>query len=69
MRSLAIALIRLYQALVPSVYRGACRHQPSCSEYAKEAITRHGLFKGGRLAFVRIARCHPFGSAGFDPVP
>ncbi len=69
MRALAIGLIRLYQALTPSSFRGACRHRPTCSEYAKEAIARHGLFKGGRLALVRIARCHPLGSAGYDPVP
>lgn len=69
MRALAIGLIRLYQALTPASFRGACRHRPTCSEYAKEAIARHGLWKGGRLALVRIARCHPLGSAGYDPVP
>src|SRR5256885_759231 len=69
MRTLAVALIRAYQALMPPLYRGGCRHQPTCSEFAKEAIMRHGLLKGGRLALGRIARCHPFGSAGYDPVP
>ncbi len=69
MRSLAIALIRLYQVITPSAFRGGCRHQPTCSEYAKEAIARHGLLKGGRMALMRLGRCHPFGSAGYDPVP
>ena len=69
MRSIALALIRVYQVLTPPLYRGGCRHHPTCSEYAKEAITRHGLLKGGRMALTRIARCHPLGSAGYDPVP
>lgn len=69
MRSLVLALIRFYQVAAPPFVRGACRHQPTCSEYAKEAIARHGLLKGGRMAMARIGRCHPFGSAGFDPVP
>jgi putative membrane protein insertion efficiency factor len=69
MRTLLLAFIRLYQMLTPSLYRGGCRHHPTCSEYAKEAITRHGALHGARLALGRIARCHPLGSAGYDPVP
>jgi len=69
MRTLVLALIRLYQVLIPAAFRGGCRHHPTCSEYAREAITRHGVLRGGRLALARIARCHPLGSAGFDPVP
>lgn len=69
MRAIAIAIIRLYQLLTPPLYRGACRHHPSCSEYAREAITRHGVWRGGLLAVRRLGRCHPLGTAGFDPVP
>jgi putative membrane protein insertion efficiency factor len=69
MRTLAIALIRLYQLLMPASLRGSCRHHPTCSEYAREAISRHGLLRGGPLALRRLARCHPLGSAGYDPVP
>lgn len=47
----------------------ACRHLPTCSEYAEEAVGRNGAWKGGWLAFSRICRCHPWGSHGFDPVP
>jgi len=47
----------------------ACRYQPTCSEYAIEALDRHGAFRGGRLAAARILRCHPWGGSGYDPVP
>ncbi len=69
MRRLALALIRLYQVLMPPLYRGGCRHPPTCSDYAREAISRHGVLSGGRLAVKRIGRCHPLGTAGYDPVP
>jgi len=68
-RTLALALIRLYQLLTPPLYRGGCRHHPTCSDYAREAIERHGVIRGARLALARISRCHPLGSAGYDPVP
>lgn len=69
MRRLAVFLIRAYQRLMPSTMRGACRHLPTCSEYACEAIARHGTLRGTLLALGRLGRCHPFGSAGYDPVP
>ena len=69
MRTFLVALIRVYQVLMPPALRGGCRHHPTCSEFAKEAIARHGALVGSRLALARIARCHPLGSAGFDPVP
>jgi len=48
---------------------GACRFQPTCSEYAMLALRRHGTAHGARLALGRVLRCHPFASGGFDPVP
>ncbi len=62
----AIKLYRL--TLSPWVGRG-CRFTPSCSEYAEEAILRFGAFKGAWLAARRLARCHPWGGSGYDPVP
>ncbi len=68
MRTLALGLIRLYQLALSPYTRGACRFHPSCSEYARQAIERHG-WRGLGLAMRRLSRCHPLGSSGFDPVP
>ena len=66
---LALGAIRLYQ-MVLSPYVGACcRHEPTCSRYAYEAISRHGLPSGVRMAAVRLSRCRPMGTWGYDPVP
>jgi putative membrane protein insertion efficiency factor len=64
-----LALIRLYQRIHPYFFRNCCRFVPSCSQYAAEALQKHGLFKGGALACWRILRCNPFGKPGYDPVP
>lgn len=69
MRRPLLLLIRLYQRLLSPFFRGACRHVPSCSEYAHQAIERHGVVRGTALAAVRLARCHPLGTSGYDPVP
>jgi putative membrane protein insertion efficiency factor len=69
MRALATLAIRLYQRLAPPLVRGACRHEPSCSEYSRLAIERHGVWRGIGLALQRVGRCHPLGSSGYDPVP
>ncbi len=69
MRSLALLLVRLYQGTLSPLFRGACRHVPSCSDYAREAIERHGAARGSWLALRRLARCHPLGTSGYDPVP
>jgi putative membrane protein insertion efficiency factor len=66
---LALALIRAYQLLMAPVLTGSCRFAPSCSVYAVEAIRTHGTFRGSWLGLRRISKCHPFGPAGYDPVP
>lgn len=67
-RRMAIGLIRLYQ-VAASPFPSPCRYAPSCSTYAADAVDRHGVLRGGWLALRRIARCHPFGGSGYDPVP
>jgi uncharacterized protein len=69
MKPLLLFLIRFYQVTLSSVMGRSCRFLPTCSEYAKEAIERHGVRHGGALAVRRICRCHPWGGEGFDPVP
>jgi putative membrane protein insertion efficiency factor len=64
-----LALIRGYQLLFAPMYTGSCRFTPSCSAYAAEAVQRFGALRGARLAAGRLARCHPFGGHGHDPVP
>ena len=62
-------IIRGYQLVLSPLLGPRCRFAPSCSAYAAEAIGRHGAIAGGWLAIKRIARCHPWGGSGFDPVP
>jgi putative membrane protein insertion efficiency factor len=64
-----VALIRIYQWGISPLLGPRCRYTPSCSHYAVEALQKHGLFKGFWLAIRRIARCHPWGGHGVDPVP
>ena len=66
---LVIIFIRLYQWCLSPWLGACCRFNPSCSHYAVEAITLHGVIKGGLLATRRLLRCHPFGLNGYDPVP
>jgi putative membrane protein insertion efficiency factor len=61
--------VRAYQLLVSPVIGPRCRHLPGCSEYAIEALRIHGPLRGAWLAACRIARCRPFGTSGYDPVP
>lgn len=65
-----ILLVRvLYQRMIGPCLPKVCIYEPSCSNYMIEAITTHGLLKGGMLGGWRILRCHPFARGGFDPVP
>jgi putative membrane protein insertion efficiency factor len=64
-----ILIIRGYQVALAPLLIGGCRHLPSCSEYAEEALRKHGLREGVRLAANRLWRCRPKGSFGYDPVP
>ena len=64
-----LALIRAYQYLLSPWVGGGCRYWPTCSEYAREAIELHGALKGSWMMGTRLARCHPYGRGGVDPVP
>ncbi|MFM9889126.1 MAG: membrane protein insertion efficiency factor YidD [Rickettsiales bacterium] len=67
--SVLLGLIRAYQLLLSPWLPRACRYLPSCSDYAVEAIARHGACAGGALTLKRLARCRPGGGSGHDPVP
>ncbi|MCS7035855.1 MAG: membrane protein insertion efficiency factor YidD [Saprospiraceae bacterium] len=70
LRRLFVLPIRLYRLLLsPLLGPSKCRFRPTCSQYAIEAIEEWGIFKGTWLAIRRIARCHPWGGFGYDPVP
>jgi putative membrane protein insertion efficiency factor len=69
MRFLALAAIRFYQYFISPLLGNRCRFYPSCSHYALEAITLHGVAKGLYLTFKRLLKCHPFHEGGLDPVP
>ena len=64
-----IVLIRGYQLTLSAFLGRQCRFLPTCSEYAREAVARHGALAGAWLAVRRIGRCHPWGGSGYDPVP
>jgi hypothetical protein len=64
-----LAVVRFYQNAISPLFPPSCRFQPSCSEYTKRAIEKHGLLKGGWLGAKRILKCHPFHPGGHDPVP
>ena len=64
-----IFLVKVYQTLISPLLPSTCRFQPTCSNYTVEALQKHGLFYGGRLAIKRIFSCHPWGKSGYDPVP
>jgi hypothetical protein len=65
----ATAALDFYKKTISPWLPSACRFEPTCSVYAREAIERHGLRNGSLLALRRLLRCHPLHSGGFDPVP
>ena len=64
-----IGIVKIYQVTLSPFLGSNCRHSPTCSHYTIEAIQVHGPLKGSWLGAKRIARCHPWGTSGFDPVP
>jgi putative membrane protein insertion efficiency factor len=69
MKNLALSGLRFYKTRMSPFLPAACRYTPTCSEYAMEAIERHGLLRGGWLATRRLVSCNPFSRGGYDPVP
>jgi putative membrane protein insertion efficiency factor len=64
-----LAAIEVYARVVSPVLPASCRFRPTCSEYAREALSRFGLLRGGGLTVRRLLRCHPLHPGGYDPVP
>jgi len=69
MRTILATLIAVYQKTISPLLGSHCRFYPSCSQYAKEAVLKHGVLRGTRLAIARILRCHPWNPGGVDLVP
>ena len=69
MKTVLIALLRFYRYAISPMLGRNCRFHPTCSEYAIEALERHGALRGGWMAAKRVGRCHPFNPGGYDPVP
>ncbi len=68
-RGCMLAAVRFYRRFISPLLPAACRFEPTCSQYALDAIEMHGALKGGWLTFRRLLRCQPFSRGGFDPVP
>lgn len=69
LQRLFVGLIRLYQIALSPYFGQQCRFTPTCSEYTRQAILRHGALKGAWLGMRRVSRCHPWHPGGHDPVP
>lgn len=67
--SFFILLVKFYQGAISPLKPPTCRYTPTCSEYAVQALRKHGPFKGLYLAVKRLLSCHPWGGSGYDPVP
>lgn len=66
---LAVRAVRMYQRWLSPLLPPACRFAPTCSEYARLALSEHGVVRGSWLALLRLVRCHPFNPGGYDPPP
>ena len=69
MKVILIGMVRLYKTYVSPFLPSACRFEPTCSEYAMEAVQKHGSLRGSGMAVYRLLRCQPFAKGGYDPVP
>ena len=69
MKAVLLWLLKAYKRFISPMMPPACRFQPTCSEYAWQAVDRYGALKGSWLAVRRVLRCHPFNPGGYDPVP
>lgn len=69
MRTVITRAIRLYQRFASPFLGASCRFYPSCSSYAREALEKYGVLRGGWLSMKRLCRCHPYHPGGIDPVP
>ena len=69
MKQILVLFIRGYQLFLSPLFPASCRYYPTCSQYAIQAIEKHGALKGFFYAVKRISRCHPFSAGGFDPIP
>lgn len=68
-RTLFLLPVYFYRACISPLTPPSCRYTPTCSQYMVEAVKKYGVFKGGWLGIKRLARCHPWGGSGYDPVP
>ena len=68
-QSILLRIIKIYQYLISPLMAPTCRFTPSCSEYAKEVIVKHGALRGGWLSLKRVLRCNPWHPGGYDPAP
>ena len=69
LRKIPVGIIKIYQMVFSPMLGPTCRFHPSCSYYAIDAITQHGLIKGCWLSLKRVLKCHPLNDGGYDPVP
>lgn len=67
--ALMVLPIKFYQGAISPMFPACCRYTPTCSQYAIQALRKHGPLRGSWLAIKRICRCHPWGGSGYDPVP
>ncbi|MEM9055069.1 MAG: membrane protein insertion efficiency factor YidD [Pseudomonadota bacterium] len=71
-RSIAYGLLKVYKLTLSPIFMvfgTRCRHEPTCSQYCAECVSRHGFWKGGWMTLARLSRCRPGGSSGYDPAP
>lgn len=68
LREAAILPVHLYRLLLSPILPRSCRFEPTCSQYAMEAVREHGVFRGARMTILRVLRCHPYSAGGWDPV-